>query len=59
MTVGWDRELGWDGGKKEFSHLLKGKQNKNIISLLHYKQDKRIIETTQYNTFSLLPSDVI
>lgn len=44
--------MGRAGVEKEPSHLLKGKLNKDVISLLHYQQDKRIIETTPYNTYS-------
>lgn len=51
MTVGYDGELGRGGGEKELSHLLKGKWNKDVFSLLRYKQDKHIIKTTPYNTF--------
>ena len=59
MTEEWVRELGWDGDEKELSHLLKGKQNKDIISLQHYEHNKHTAETTPYNTFHVLLSVVI
>lgn len=59
MTGQWVRELWWGGDEKDLSHLLKGRQNKDVISLLHYEQDKYIIETSPCNTFHKLLSDVI
>lgn len=59
MTGEWLRELACSGDGKELSRLLKGKQNKDVISLLQYEQDKCVIETSPYNTFHKPISDVI